>query len=120
MFMVVFILLSPNKIMIWLSLKREKWVYEYSKRLFTVVPVEKYNKKPSYRRDTEVKQGGLENFPVPAGNLFQTFIIIMCLFHLLKERLNMQIITALLIWIDTILHINFIDPLKSTKIFLVG
>ena len=39
MVIVVFILLVPNIIMIWLSLKREKWVYEYSNHIFTVIPL---------------------------------------------------------------------------------
>ena len=75
MVMVVFILLAPNITMIWLSTKREKWVYESSNHLFTVVPVEQPNKNLSNRRYTKVKQGGLEVFPVPVFNSYQTFII---------------------------------------------
>ena len=72
-----------------------------------------------FRIHTKVKQGRLEVFPVPVGNFYQTFIIIMRLFHLLKGRLNMPIITALLLWIANICRIHLIDPLNSTKIFLV-
>ena len=46
----------------------EKWAYESSNHLFTVVPVEESNKKPSHRRDTKVKQGKLEVFPVQVHN----------------------------------------------------
>ena len=47
---VVLILLAPNINMIWLSLKREKWVYESSNHLFTVVHVEQSNKKTIHQK----------------------------------------------------------------------
>ena len=108
MVMVVFILLAPNIIMIWLSLKKKNWVYSYSNHIYTVVPVDQYNKKPIHRKDTEVNQGRLEVFPVTVGNFYQTLDIIMRFFHLLKGGLTIPIITVLLIWISTIWHINFI------------
>ena len=106
--------------MIWLSLKREKWVYASSNQIYALVPVEQSNKKPIHRKDTEFKQGRLEVFKLPVGNSYQTLYIIMRFFHLLKGGLNIPIITALLIWIATICHINVIEPLKSTNIILVG
>ena len=44
----------------------------------------------------------------------------MLLFRLLKGRLDIIIIPVLLICISTICRINVIEPLKSTKMFLVG
>ena len=106
--------------MILLSLKRGKWVYESSKHIFTVVLVYQYNHKPIHRKYTEVKQGRLKVFPVPLGNFYQTFAIIMRLFHLLKGRLDIIIIPVLLICISTICRIKVTEPLKSTNILLVG
>ena len=120
MVIVEFILLAPNTLMIWLSIKREKWVYESSNRFFTVVPVEQPNKKPIHRRYTEVKQVGLEVFPVTLDNYYQTFIIIMRFFRSLKGRLKIPITPVTLICISIICRINVIDQLKSTKIFLIG
>ena len=120
MVIVLFIVPATNIIMIWLSLKREKWVYASSNHIYTVIPVEQSNRKPIFRMDTEVKQGGLDFFTLPVGNFYQTLDIIMWFFHLLKGGLNIPIITALLICIATIFCINVIEPLKSTKIILVG
>ena len=102
-----------------LSLKREKWVYPSSNHLLNLIPVEQYKKEPIHCRYTKFKQGRLEVFPLPVGNFYQTIIIIMQLFHLLKERLNIPIIPVMLIYISIIWLVNVIDQLKDTKIFLV-
>ena len=106
--------------MIWLSFKREKWVYASYNHIYTVVHVDQYNKKPIHRKDTDDKQGRLEVFTLQVGNFYQTLDIIIRFFHLLKGGLTIPIITSLLIWIATIFRINVIEPLKSTNILLVG
>ena len=58
MVIVVFIVLAKNIIMIWSSLKRENWVYASSNNIFTVVPVDKYNKNLSNRRYNKFKNEG--------------------------------------------------------------
>ena len=120
MVVVIFILISPNIIMIRLSLRREKWVNPSSNYIFTMVPAKQSNNKLSNRRYTKVKQVRLEVFTLPVGNFYQTFSIIMRFLHLLKGRLNIPIITALLLWIATIWHIKVIDRLKATNMYLVG
>ena len=45
---------------------------------------------------------------------------IMCFTHFFIKRLNITIITEMLLWIATTWRIYAIDPLKSTNIFVIG
>ena len=58
MVIVVFIVLATNIIMIWLSIKREKWVYSSRNNIFNVVLVDQRNNKLSNRRYNKFKKEG--------------------------------------------------------------
>ena len=92
-------------------------VLQLSLHCDTCTPIQQENK---YSEGYQGKNYRLEVFPVELGEFDHTFAISMWFFRLLKRRLNMPIITEMFLWIAIICCIHIIDPLKSTKIFVVG